>query len=115
MIITRGLFNFNPIFEDQFDLFKGLFLKILSFCTVGIQERVIMAWVPYMQIEKSVILKIFELSNEQTDVIWQTYWVLNSMTYVTVLLETGYNPPRPLSLHILFHLEAKPFFTKDLV
>ena len=77
MIITRGLFNFNPIFEDQFDLFKGPFHKILSFCTVGIQERVIMACVPYMQIEKSisleyfqsVILKIFELSNEQTDVI----------------------------------------------
>ena len=36
-IITRGLYTFYPIFEGQ----KRLFRKILTLCTVSIQERFI--------------------------------------------------------------------------
>jgi hypothetical protein len=42
-IITRGLYNFYPLFEVQKRFFKGFFLKILALCMVSIQERVMMA------------------------------------------------------------------------
>ena len=43
-IISHGLYIFNPLFEGQFDLYKGsFFLKILSLCTVSNQEQFIMA------------------------------------------------------------------------
>ena len=38
-IITRGLYNFYPIFEGQKRFFKELFCKILTLCMVSIQER----------------------------------------------------------------------------
>ena len=49
-IITRGLYILNPLFKGQKRVFKELFFrKILALCTVGIQERVMMACVQYLK------------------------------------------------------------------
>ena len=48
VIITRGLYIFNPIFEDHFLFSRRFFHKILSLCMVSIQERVMMARVQYI-------------------------------------------------------------------
>ena len=42
-IITRGLYTFYPIFEGQKHFLRSFFRKILTLCTVSIQERVMMA------------------------------------------------------------------------
>ena len=47
-IITRGLYTFYPIFEDQKRFLRSFFRKILTLCMVSIQERVIVARVPYL-------------------------------------------------------------------
>ena len=40
-IISWGLYIFDPIFEDNFFVFNGIFQKILMM--ISIQERVMMA------------------------------------------------------------------------
>ena len=47
-IISRGLYIFYPIFEDQFFVFKDVFMKILTLCMASIQERIIMARIRYL-------------------------------------------------------------------
>jgi hypothetical protein len=47
-IITRSLYTFYPIFEDQKRFLRSFFRKILTLCMVSIQERVIVARVPYL-------------------------------------------------------------------
>ena len=42
-IITRGLYTFYPIFEDQKRFLRSFFGKILTLRMVSIQERVIVA------------------------------------------------------------------------
>ena len=42
-IITRGLYIFYPIFGGQKHFLRSFFRKILTLCTVSIQERVIVA------------------------------------------------------------------------
>ena len=42
-IITRGLYTFYLIFEDQKRFLRSFFRKIMTLCTVSIQERVMMA------------------------------------------------------------------------
>ena len=38
-IITRGLYTFYPIFEGQKRFLRSFFHKILTLCTISIQER----------------------------------------------------------------------------
>ena len=38
-IIPRGLYTFYPIFEGQKRFLRSFFRKILTLCTVSIQER----------------------------------------------------------------------------
>ena len=45
--ITRGLYTFYPIFEDQKRFLRIFFCKFLTLCMVSIQEGVIMARVRY--------------------------------------------------------------------
>ena len=42
-IITRGLYTFYPIFEGPKRFLRSCIRKILTLCTVSIQERVIVA------------------------------------------------------------------------
>ena len=47
-IITRRLYTFYPIYEDQKRFLRNFFCKILALCMVSIQERVMMARVRYI-------------------------------------------------------------------
>ena len=49
-IITCSLYTFYPMFEDQKHFLRSFFRKILTLCTVSIQERVIVARVRYVKI-----------------------------------------------------------------
>jgi len=55
IIINRGLYILNPLFEDQKRFLRSFFRKILNVCAGSIQERVVMALVRF----KNLFLKYY--------------------------------------------------------